>query len=331
MAECAIMNEAAPSRHGVARAVVDEGVYSMRIGVGLPSTVPGTRGDLLVTWARRADAGPFSSLGVFDRILFDSYDPLIALAAAAVTERVRLATIVIGPLRNTILLAKSAASLDALSGGRFTLGLAVGARRDDHDAAGVDYHSRGRRLDEQLIALRPHWEDPAIGPAARSPGGPELLIGGLSDQAFARAARYADGYVHGGGPPRAFARAADKARAAWIDAGRPGMPRLWAQGYFALGQGTAAAGADYLRGYYAFTGSFAERIAEGLLTTPQAIAQFARGYADAGCDELVLFPTAASIDELDRLTDVVAAIAQTTGVHASMCRRPPSRRCGCAG
>jgi alkanesulfonate monooxygenase SsuD/methylene tetrahydromethanopterin reductase-like flavin-dependent oxidoreductase (luciferase family) len=287
----------------------------MRIGVGLPSTVPSTRGDLLVAWARRADAGPFSSLGVFDRILFDSYDPLIALAAAAaVTQRVRLATtIVIGPLRNTALLAKAAASLDALSGGRLTLGLAVGARRDDYDAAGLDYHSRGRKLDEQLMALRPHWDNQEIGPAARSPRGPELLVGGLSDQAFARVARYADGYVHGGGPPRAFARAADKARAAWIDAGRPGMPRLWAQGYFALGHGTAAAGADYLREYYAFTGSFAARIAEGLLTTPQAVAQFARGYADAGCDELVLFPTAASIDELDRLADVVAAITQTHG------------------
>ena len=87
----------------------------MRVGVGLPSTLPGASGPLLVEWARRAEAGPFSSLGVLDRLVYDSYDPLLALAAAAaVTQRVRLVTmIVIGPLRNTTLLAKTAASLDS--------------------------------------------------------------------------------------------------------------------------------------------------------------------------------------------------------------------------
>ena len=133
-----------------------------------------------------------------------------------------------------------------------------------------------------------------------------MLVGGLSDEAYARAARFADGYVHGGGPPRAFARAADRARAAWIDAGRPGRPRLWGQGHFALGDAaTADAGAGYLRDYYAFAGPFAERIAAGQLVTPQAIVQFVRGYEEAGCDELVLFPTVADLAQLDRLADVI--------------------------
>jgi alkanesulfonate monooxygenase SsuD/methylene tetrahydromethanopterin reductase-like flavin-dependent oxidoreductase (luciferase family) len=276
----------------------------MRVGVGLPSTLPGATGSLIVEWARQAEAGPFGSLGVLDRLVYDSYDPLIALAAAAaVTRRVQLVTmIVIGPLRNTALLAKTAASLDALAGGRLVLGLAVGARPDDYAAAGIDYRSRGRVLTEQLAALRTLWEDPAIGPHGGHPGGPPLLVGGLSDQGFGRVARYADGYVHGGGPPRAFARAADKARAARSDAGRPGQPQLWAQGYFALGDdATAEAGARYLRDYYAFTGPFAERIAAGLLTTPQAIAGFLRGYAEAGCDEVILFPTTPDLDQLHRL------------------------------
>src|SRR5207248_7962346 len=119
----------------------------------------------------------------------------------------------------------------------------------------------------QLSALRTMWEDGALIPNGASPSGPPLLVGGLSDHGFARMVRYADGYVHGGGPPRAFARAADKARAAWSDAGRPGKPQLWAQGYFALGKHTVEVGADYLRDYYAFTGPFAEKIAAGLLTT----------------------------------------------------------------
>src|SRR5207248_6507300 len=154
----------------------------------------------------------------------------------------------------------------------------------------------------QLSALRTMWEDGALIPNGASPSGPPLLVGGLSDHGFARMARYADGYVHGGGPPRAFARAADKARSAWADAGRPGKPQLWAQGYFALGgEEKAEAGALYLRDYYAFTGAFAEKIAAGLLTTPQAIASFLRGYEEAGCDEMVLFPTMADISQVDML------------------------------
>jgi alkanesulfonate monooxygenase SsuD/methylene tetrahydromethanopterin reductase-like flavin-dependent oxidoreductase (luciferase family) len=251
--------------------------------------------------------------------VYDSYDSLSTLAAAAaITSRVRLATtILISPLYNTVLLGKMAATIHALSRGRLSLGIAVGARRDDYLAAGAPYQARGARLVEQLVALRKQWEgegeaggtNPATPPAVTSEWrntGPELLIGGLSEATFARVARYADGYVHGGGPPRAFARAATKACSAWVDAGRPGLPRVWAQGYFALGdEATIASGRQYLAHYYAFTGHLAGRIVDGLLTTPQAIAQFARGYAEAGCDELVLFPAVAELAQLHRLAEVV--------------------------
>lgn len=284
----------------------------MRVGVGLPTTLPGMAGAAVIEWARRAESGPFSSLGVLDRLVYDSYDPLISLAAAAaVTSRLRLATtIVISPLHSPAQLAKEAASLDALSGGRLVLGVAVGARADDYAAAGVDYHTRGQRFVAGLAALRDYWEDPHLGPAPVQAGGPPLLVGGLSDSSFARLARYADGYVHGGGPAKAFARAADKARAAWADAERPGRPQLWAQGYFAFGLQTAA-GADYLRDYYAFTGPFADKIAAGLLTTPQALAGFLRGYAEAGCDELILFPTIADLAQLDTLAATLAGLGVT--------------------
>jgi alkanesulfonate monooxygenase SsuD/methylene tetrahydromethanopterin reductase-like flavin-dependent oxidoreductase (luciferase family) len=280
----------------------------MNVGVGLPSTLAGATGQLIIDWARRADEGPFSSLGTLDRLLYDSFDPLTSLAAAAaVTKRIQLATtIVISPLRSTAMLAKSAASIDALSNGRFTLGLAIGARRDDYDTAGISYQGRGPRFTQQLNDLRNYWEDEAIGPGSRAPDRPKLLVGGSSEVSFARVARYADGYVHAGGPPRAFARLADKALSAWSDAGRPGKPQLWGMAYFSLGsEDLAEAGADYLRDYYAFTGPFAERIAQGLLTSPQTVHQLIRGYADAGCDELILFPTAPDLAELDRLADVL--------------------------
>ncbi len=286
----------------------------MRVGVGLPNGIPGAQGQHIIEWARRADEGPFSSLGVVDRLVYDSYEPLTTLAAAAaVTRRVRLATtIVVGPLHNDAMLAKIAASIDALSGGRLVLGLAVGARKEDYEAAGIDYRSRGKRLSEQLVALRSLWEDGTIGPKVVRPGGPELLVGGLSNAGFARMARYADGYVHGGGPPRAFSRAADKARASWSDLGRPGRPQLWAQGYFALGDDAIEAGLRYMRDYYAFTGPFTEKIAADLLTNPQAIAQFIRGYEEAGCDEMVLFPTVPDLAQLNQLANILNGLGRQT-------------------
>jgi alkanesulfonate monooxygenase SsuD/methylene tetrahydromethanopterin reductase-like flavin-dependent oxidoreductase (luciferase family) len=278
----------------------------MEVGVGLPTTTPDADGRTVLEWARRAEDGPFASLGVLDRMVYRSVEPFAALsAAAAVTARVRLVTmVVIGPLRNTVLLAKQAASLDLLSGGRLTLGLAIGARADDYQALGVDQAGRGRRLGEQLAELRSVWEKAEVGPEPVQPGGPPLLAGGLSGEAFARMARAADGYVHGGGPPRAFAGAAARAWAAWRDLERPGRPQLWGQGYFALGDPDA--GDAYLRDYYAFTGPFAARIAAGNLTSPRAVKDFVRGYEDAGCDHLVLLPTVSDPAQLDRLADVLA-------------------------
>jgi alkanesulfonate monooxygenase SsuD/methylene tetrahydromethanopterin reductase-like flavin-dependent oxidoreductase (luciferase family) len=280
----------------------------VRVGIGLPGTIPGAPAEQIAEWARRADQGPFSSIGVLDRIRYDNHDPFTMLAAAAaVTGRVRLVTMVaIGPLRNTAILAKQAASIDAMSGGRLVLGLSIGARHDDYETAGIDPGGRGRRFTEQVVGLKSIWEEDVIGPRPARSGGPEILTGGLSGEAFGRMARYADGYVHNGGPPRAFANAASKALAAWNDQGRPGRPHLAGQGYFALGAEAVDRGADYLRDYYAFTGPFAEKIAAGNLTSPQAVADFIRGYEERGCDELILFPTVPDLDQLDRLADIVS-------------------------
>src|SRR5437899_573704 len=101
----------------------------MRLGIGLPNTL-GSGGGLTLEWARRAEeSGPLSTLGVLDRVVHDSLDPFVSLAAAAaVTSRATLVTmVVIGPLRPTAPLAKEAVSVDALSGGRLVLGLSIGA------------------------------------------------------------------------------------------------------------------------------------------------------------------------------------------------------------
>jgi alkanesulfonate monooxygenase SsuD/methylene tetrahydromethanopterin reductase-like flavin-dependent oxidoreductase (luciferase family) len=280
----------------------------MELGVGSPAGLSAADPDLVIDWARRADESPFASLGIIDRTLYGNYDPIVTLsAAAAVTSRVRLVTsILIAPLRETATLAKQVASLDALSGGRVTLGVAVGARQDDYDVSEIDHSGRGARLTRQLSALRTHWEQKRIGPAPAQPGGPPILVGGLSGPAFARMAAHGDGFIHAGGPPRAFAKAAEEARAAWADAGRPGEPPLWGMAYFAIGQEVEEQGRQYLLDYYAFTGSFAQRIADGLLTTRLELRAFVQGYEDAGCDHLLLFPAVAEAGQFDRLVAAVS-------------------------
>ena len=277
----------------------------MRIGIGLPTTTPGATRELLIEWARRADEGPFSTLAVLDRLVYDSFDPFGALAlAAGITKHIRLATMIaIGPLRSTGMLVKEAATVHAISGGRLTLGVAVGARLEDYEHAEVPHRGRGRRLSDQLAQIRGDWVDSPLVPGAARDEAPELLVGGSTGAAYERMARYADGYAHNGGPPRAFASAATRATAAWTDFGRPGRPRLWGQAYFALGD--EERGTDYLRDYYAFTGPFAEKIAAGNLTTPRALRDMIRGYEEEGCDELVLFPTVADIAQLDRLMEAL--------------------------
>ena len=83
----------------------------MKSGIGLPANIPGVSRDSVLEWARKADSGPFSSVGIIDRVVYPNWDPLVALAAAAaVTQRVRLmTTILIAPVRDATLLAKQAA------------------------------------------------------------------------------------------------------------------------------------------------------------------------------------------------------------------------------
>lgn len=280
----------------------------MDVGIGLPTTVPGVEREQLLEWARRAEARGFSSLGTIDRIVYPNYEPLIALAAAAaVTERIRLATtILIAPYRvNGVLLAKQAATLDHLSNGRLVFGVAVGGREDDYAASGVDIQARGATMDRMLEEWQRVWAGEefgtagGIGPRSR----PTLIIGGAVDAAFERVARYADGWIMGGGTPDMFRDGAAKLEAAWRAAGREGKPRTMALAYFALGDGAEEAAGRYLKHYYAWLGEYADAIAASAATDAETVAQYIQGFADAGCDELVPFPSSTDPEQVDLLAD----------------------------
>ena len=279
----------------------------MDIGVGLPATIPGVEGAELIEWARRAEACGFSSLGAIDRLVYGNCEPLIALtAAAAVTERIGLTTaIMIAPYRlNAALVAKQAATIDRLSGGRLTLGTAVGGREDDFEASGADFHGRGAAFDRMLARWVDVWTGDAIGP--RPPRGrPGLLIGGTAAAAYERAARHGDGWIMGGGTADQFSAGLDKLKAAWNAAGRDGAPRTAALAYFALGDDAQAAADAYLKDYYAFLGGYADMIAASAATDVDTVRAAVQAFAAAGCDELILFPCRTDPDEVDRLAAAV--------------------------
>lgn len=281
----------------------------MDVGIGLPNAVAGVDRSGIVQWAIRAEEAGFSSLGTIDRIVYANYESLIALAAAAaVTERIGLITdILIAPLRsNTALFAKQAATVDSLSGGRLTLGLAVGGREDDYEASGVDFHRRGRIFEQQLDQMTAIWKgETGVGPAPARAGRPGLLIGGTSDVAYRRAARYADGWTMGGGTPDALAEALEKLNGAWSEAGREGKPRTTALFYFALGDDAEQIARRSLGDYYGFLGDYADQIVASAAKDAATVKQYLSAFEDAGADEVICFPASSQVDQVNRLAEAV--------------------------
>jgi alkanesulfonate monooxygenase SsuD/methylene tetrahydromethanopterin reductase-like flavin-dependent oxidoreductase (luciferase family) len=288
----------------------------MKTGIGLPMWIKGTKPEQLLEWARRAEAGPFSSLGTLDRVVYHNYEPLTMFAAvAAITKRIRFTTtVLLATTRNAGILAKQAATIDAISGGRLTLGLGVGGREDDFKAAPEPFHGRGRRFEEQLDEMTRAWRGEPIGdgvgpigPAPSRPGGPELLIGGYSEAAVRRVGKWANGFISGGrSDPEHVGRFYRLAEQSWKDAGRKGEPRLVGCVYYALGDEVSDQAIDNQRTYYGFTGAGAERMAHNFLSTRQAIKEVLKSFSDLGADELFFWPAVADFNQIERLTEAIA-------------------------
>jgi probable F420-dependent oxidoreductase len=139
----------------------------------------------------------------------DWLDPMIALSfAAAATSTIRIATgVLLLPEHNPVVIAKQAASLDRLSGGRLLLGVGIGWSREEFDALGVPFARRGARTDEYLAAMRTLWRDDVASFAGEfvdftsvrvhphpAAGSVPVIVGGNGDAALARVARCGDGW-----------------------------------------------------------------------------------------------------------------------------------------
>ncbi|MET7687380.1 TIGR03619 family F420-dependent LLM class oxidoreductase [Streptomyces sp. NPDC005483] len=182
----------------------------MRLGVAPHRLWPAHEAELdgVLETARTAEELGFDHLIASSHLLAGAVgvtpDPLVLLSAVAgATTRIGLVTsVLILPLYNPVVVAHQAATLDRLSGGRFTLGVGTGWDIAEFDAAGVPFARRGRRADEQLDVVRKLWrgedDEVRLGVRPRTPQGPPVWVGGHSDAALRRALRYGDAW-HGSG------------------------------------------------------------------------------------------------------------------------------------
>ena len=288
----------------------------MRIAIGLPSRVSSASGAVMLEWITRAERGPFSSVVVTDRVVSQSLEPLTVLAmAAGATQRIGLMTsVVIGPTRETTLLARQAATIDVLSGGRLTLGIGIGVRDNDYLATGFDFHRRGRRAEEQLSTLRRLWSGAAmseqigaIGPRPARATGPELLIGGYVPAIVQRIAKWGDGYMApGGGEPEKLLKTWHQIEDAWEEEGRTGKPRWVGATYYALGPNARDHASRYINANYGYNPDLAARRLSTLPASDAAVEESIKRQADMGVDEFILRPCADELDQMDRLAEIAA-------------------------
>jgi alkanesulfonate monooxygenase SsuD/methylene tetrahydromethanopterin reductase-like flavin-dependent oxidoreductase (luciferase family) len=283
----------------------------MDIGIGLPNAVQGTTGPQLLEWATRAESAGFSTLASIGGVSYPSFEELtVFAAAAAVTQRIRLTTnVLIAPARSAAELAKQAATVDQLSGGRLTLGLGVGWRHPDFVLTGRDFDQRGAAFDTLLRDLRTAWAgDPlVVGTRPCSPPPVQdpipVLVGGTSAAAVRRVVEHGVGWTAGGMPPDAVAEFAGRVRAAWNDAGREGSPRIMALVYFGLGD-TEAESRRNMHHYYEPMGeAVAEMIADSVVRSPEAVRAAVQAYEAAGVDELVFDASVPDPRQVDLLAE----------------------------
>jgi probable F420-dependent oxidoreductase len=207
----------------------------MRIGTVYPHTELGGNPDSLRRFAGVAEDLGYDHLMVYDHVVgiprddrdpppvshyddSDSFhDPMTAFAfLAGITDRINFVSgILILPQRQTVVVAKQATDIDLFSGGRLRLGVGVGVNYVEYDALGQDFHTRGKRLTEQIHYLRRLWSEPLLSfdgefdrldraninprPRRRIP----IYCGGFSEAAFRRAARLADGFIYAVDPVEA--------------------------------------------------------------------------------------------------------------------------------
>jgi alkanesulfonate monooxygenase SsuD/methylene tetrahydromethanopterin reductase-like flavin-dependent oxidoreductase (luciferase family) len=174
----------------------------VELGVNVPNFGPGTNPGRLRDWARTVEGLGYDLMMVSDHVAITPdvaeqypapfYEPFTTLSwLAGITDRVRLGTtVLIAPYRHPLLVARMAANLDQLSGGRLVLGVGVGWARQEFEALGADFDRRGRQTDLMLQQVRSAGENDKDYGGGRIP----LWVGGRSTAGLRRAVRHGDAW-----------------------------------------------------------------------------------------------------------------------------------------
>lgn len=291
----------------------------MKVGMTLPIMEPGLNADMLETWSRTVDEGPYSSLAFGERMAFDNPDTIALLGAtAAWTKRVRLVTtIIIAQLHDPVMLAKALATADMLSKGRLSVGLGLGGREEDYRAAGADLSTKtNAEVARRALIMKRVWAGEKVvetiepvGPPPVQKGGPELLAGAQGPKSTRLAATWADG-ISGFTfdlNMQAQKEAFDLARSVFKDEGRP-APRLATAFWFAIGDNARPQVQKHLRHYMNWIDKAALEAmlpTVGFAGTAAELKETLKRIADLGADETVLIPTSDDIDQVKRAADII--------------------------
>jgi probable F420-dependent oxidoreductase len=292
------------------RLFIPSGTWNVRAGL--------EPGDVLEA-ARLAEAAGIDGVFAGDHLTFHGLgnDGLINLAPiAAVSERLLLRTSVyLLPLRHPLHVALQCAMLDQLSGGRFSLGVGVGGEDPaEFRAAGVDPRTRGRRTDEALAVMRRLWtedrvtfpgryfrlEGVTLEPKPLSEKGVPIFIGGRSEAALRRAARYGQGWTGLWVSVRRFREAGERIAEFAASEGRNAADvelgvQVWAGVHSEADVARAIVGARMEDFYRQPFESFERYVPFG---PPEAIADFLAPYIEAGARHVHLIPADASQAEV---------------------------------
>jgi probable F420-dependent oxidoreductase len=224
----------------------------MKLGICLPHYGRPIEVPRMLEVARHAEARGLDSVWVTDHVVVPTatsiiyrehmLDPLAVLSwLAGVTSRIALGTsVVILPYRSPIPVAKLLASVDVLSGGRLLVGAAIGWMEGEFAALGVPFRERVSRSEEALELFRTLWTQPhpeietrrhrlqgvTVSPLPLQKPRPPIFIGGASEGALRRVARFGDGWHATGTTVDAFRQGVDSVRRFWAEAGREGAPAL---------------------------------------------------------------------------------------------------------
>jgi probable F420-dependent oxidoreductase len=293
----------------------------VKLGICLPHYGRPLEPGRLLEVVRRAEARGLDSLWVTDHVIVpedvsiiykdDMLDPLAVLPwLAAVTERISIGTsVIIVPYRSPIPVAKLLASVDVLSGGRLIFGAGIGWMEGEFAALGVPIKERASRTDEALELIHALWtqERPEIdtrryrlhgyrvSPMPLQKPRPPIWIGGGSDGALRRVARYGDGWHATGAEPEVFRQGGKTVQRYWKEAGRAGEPELSVRVTLLVdGVHRPAADMSLLRGRYAVQG------------TVRQVTETLRRYQECGASHVALDVSLSTYPAILETIDLVA-------------------------